>query len=114
MAHAVEYRKDRRFWANGRGEIIYRILQRVGFHTQEHEVVRCFDFRTGDYFRSNDCITMRADDAKAIPTKLFRPGWTNEEGHVASGLVKPPAKVAADRTCANDQDPHGRRGKVLN
>jgi len=56
---------------------------------------------------------MRADDAKVILTKLFRPGWTNEEGDVASGLVKPPAKVAADRASADDKNSHNRKGKVL-
>jgi hypothetical protein len=56
---------------------------------------------------------MRADDAKTIPTELFRPGWTDEEGHVAPGLVKPAAKVAADRTGADDKNPPSRGGDVL-
>ena len=50
---------------------------------------------------------MRADDAKAIPTELFRPRRTDKEGHVAASLGKPPAKVAADRTGADDKNPHG-------
>ena len=49
---------------------------------------------------------MRADDAKAISTELFRPGWTNEEGHIAPGLGKPATKVPADCTSANDKDRH--------
>ena len=56
---------------------------------------------------------MRADDAKTIPTELLRPGWTDEEGHVAPGLGKSAAKVAADRTGADDKDPHSRRGEAL-
>jgi len=53
---------------------------------------------------------MRADDAKTVPTELFRPGWTDKESHVAPSLGKPTAKVAADRTGADDKDPHSRRG----
>jgi hypothetical protein len=56
---------------------------------------------------------MRADDAEAILTELFRPGWTDEESHVTPGLGKPATKVAADRTCADDKDPHSRWGDVL-
>jgi len=56
---------------------------------------------------------MWADDAKAILTELFRPGRTDEEGHVTPGLGKPAAKVAADRTGADDKDPRSRRGEAL-
>jgi hypothetical protein len=56
---------------------------------------------------------MRADDAKAILTELFRPGWTDEESHVAPGLSKPAAKVAADGTGADDKDPHSHVGVSL-
>ena len=45
------------------------------------------------------------------PTELFRPGWTDEKGHVAPGLGKPAAKVAADRTGADDKDVDGHMGK---
>ena len=51
---------------------------------------------------------MRADDAKAMLSELFRPGWADEEGHVTPGLGKPAAKVAADRTGAHDKDPHSQ------
>jgi hypothetical protein len=50
---------------------------------------------------------MRADDAKTILTELFSPGWTDEEGYVAPSLGKPAAKISADRTGADDKDPHG-------
>jgi hypothetical protein len=49
---------------------------------------------------------MRADDAKAILTELFRPRWTDKKGHIAPGLGKPAAEVATDRTGADDKDPH--------
>src|ERR1700720_3774247 len=49
---------------------------------------------------------MRADDAKTILTELFRPRCTDEKGHVASGLGKPAAKVAADSAGSDDKDPH--------
>ena len=75
--------------------------------------MRHVDLLSADQFRSEDRVTMPADDAKTIPTELFRPGWTDEEGHVAPGLGKPAAKVAADGTCANDKDPHSRRGEAL-
>ena len=113
MAHAVEHGKNHRFWPNGRGEIVHRRLQRIGFHAEENEVVRCVDLFSADQFRSEDRVTMRADDAKAIPTELFRPGWMDEEGHVAPGLGKPATKVAADRTGTDDKDSHSRRGEVL-
>jgi hypothetical protein len=113
MAHAVEHLKDHRFWPNGRGEIVHCRLQRVGFHAEENEVVRCVDLPSADQFRSEDRITMRADDAKAILTELFRARWTNEESHVAPGLGKSAAKVAANRTGADDKDPGSRRDQVL-
>jgi len=56
---------------------------------------------------------MRADDPKTIPTELFRPEWTDEESHVVPGLGKPAAKVAADRTGADDKDPHSHVGVSL-
>ena len=34
VAHTIEHRKDHRFWANRRSEIVHRSLERVGFHTQ--------------------------------------------------------------------------------
>ena len=39
-------------------------------------------------------------------TELFRPRWTDEKSHIAPGLGKPAAKVAADRTGADDKDSH--------
>jgi hypothetical protein len=54
---------------------------------------------------------MWADDSEAISTELFRPRWTDEEGHVAPGLGEPATKVAAYRTGADDKDSHG--GEVL-
>ena len=49
---------------------------------------------------------MGTDEAKTILRELFRPGWTDEKGHVAPGLGEPASKVAADRTGADDKDPH--------
>ena len=49
---------------------------------------------------------MRADDAKAILTELLRPGRADEKGHVAPGLGKPAAKVAANGTGTDDKNPH--------
>ena len=112
VAHAVEHRKDHRSWSNGRSEIVHRRLQRVGFHAQEHEVVRCLDLRSGDYFWSDDRVTMWADDTKTILAEVFRASWTNKESHIASGLGKPAAKIAANRTGADDKNAHSR-GNVL-
>src|SRR5207237_1235752 len=102
VAHTIEYRKDHRFWANGRSEIIHCSLQRIGFHAQEHEFVRCLDLRSGNQFRSHHRITVWTDDTKAILTELFRPSGTDEEGHVTAGLGKPPPKVSADCTGADN------------
>jgi hypothetical protein len=102
VAHPVEHWEDHRFWPNGRGEIIHRCFQRIGFHAEEHEVIRCVDLASTDQLWRENRITMRADYPHAILTKLFRPGWTDEKGHVAPDL----GKVAADRTGANDKDPH--------
>ena len=92
-----------------------RILFASGFRYDDCNIRRRSNQRccSGDQFRREDRITMRADDAKAILTELFRPGWTNEEGHVAPGLGKPAAKVAANRTGADDKDPGSRRDQVL-
>jgi hypothetical protein len=49
---------------------------------------------------------MWADDSEAILTELFRARWTDEKGHIAPSLGKPAAKVATDRTGADDKDPH--------
>ena len=51
---------------------------------------------------------MRADDAKAILTELFRPGRADKKSHVAFGLDKPAAKIAPNCTGADNKDPHRR------
>src|SRR5260370_38240841 len=66
VAQAVEHRKNHRLWPNGRGEIVHRRLQRIGFHAHEHEVVRCVDLHSADHFWNEDGIAMQADDSKAI------------------------------------------------
>src|SRR5439155_26328816 len=111
VAHAIEHRKNHRLWSNGRGKIVHRRLQRIGFYAEKDELVRCADLLSADEFRSKDRITMRADDAKTILSELFLPRWTNEEGHVAPGLGQPATKVTTHRTGADDKHPHG--GEVL-
>src|ERR1700704_3560531 len=95
MADAIERGKNHRLWPNGRGEIVHCRLESICFHAQEHEVVRAIDLLSTHQFRSDDRITMRTDNAKAVRTELFRPRRTDEEGYIAPGLGKPAAKVAA-------------------
>jgi hypothetical protein len=57
---------------------------------------------------------MRADDAKAILAELFRPRWADEKSHVAFGLDKPAAKIAANCTGADNKDPHSHASIASN
>jgi hypothetical protein len=113
VAHAIEHRKNHRLWSDGRGEIIHGRLERVRFHAQEDKVVSRVDLISAYQLRREDRITVRADDSEAITTELFRPGWRDEEDHVAASLSKPAAKLAADRTGAHNKDSHSRRREVL-
>ena len=56
---------------------------------------------------------MWADDSEAISTELSRALWANKKSDIAPGLGKPAAKVAADRTGADNKDPYSRKGQVL-
>src|SRR4029077_4723153 len=70
VAHAVEHWKDHRLRSNGRGEIVHRRLERVGFHTEEDKIVRHVDPISGYQLWSQGRITMWADDSEAIPAEL--------------------------------------------
>src|ERR1700730_18198247 len=107
MADTIERRKNHRLWPNGCGEIVHCRLESIGFHAQEHEVVRDVDFLSTHQFRSDDRITMRTDDPKAVRAELFRPRWTDQEGYIAPGLGKPAAKVATNCAGTDNKDPHG-------
>ena len=107
VTHAVEHRKNHRLSSNGRGEIVHRRLQRVGFHAEEDKVVRCVDFFSAYDLWREDRIAMWADDSEAISSELFRAHWANEKSHIASRLGQSATKVTTHRTGADDKDPHG-------
>src|SRR6266404_3794309 len=106
VAHAVECRKNHRLGPNGRGKIVHRRLERVGFHTQEDKIVRRVDLISCYQLWSEDHVTMWADDSEAISAELFRARRTNEKSHVAPGLGQPATKVTAHRTGPDDKNPH--------
>jgi len=47
---------------------------------------------------------MWTDDTQPVATELRGPGRTDEEGNIAASLGEPGAKVAADRTGADNED----------
>ncbi len=106
MFQPVEYRQDHRVGANGRGKLGHRIVERVGFHPDQHDVERLLEIVSQDDLRLHGKVAMRAHDLQSIPPQLLGTLRSHQKGHVAARSDQASSVIASKRACADHQHSH--------
>ena len=89
-----------------RRDVLHRGVKRIRLHGEEDEVVGAIQVAGLDRARIEVSIAMQAVDVQSEMRDLLGPAMPDKEGHVASGFDQPAAEIAAQRSCADHQDPH--------
>ena len=109
MAHAVEQRQDRSFRPHHGSERFDRIVQVVGFATEEHEIERAGErIRRHQRRRREVHVPARAADHQPVLSESGRARGSHQEGHVPPCLQQAATEIAANAPCSNDKNAHAR------
>lgn len=113
VAEAVQQRQDDRVLADGRCDVEQGLLESVGLHRQQDEMVVAVDRVGGDQFRLQRQITVTADDLQPPGGQLRRPSRPHEEGHVAAGLDQAATEVPTGGAGSDHEDAQVVRAGVV-
>src|SRR6267142_4516799 len=109
MAHAVQEGQDRGIWTDRCGERVDGGIEVVGFATQQNQVERAVQFMgLHSEWRFEGHIAKAAFDHETGFSELSSPLRPDEKSDIATGLEQSAAKVSADCTGADDENPHDR------
>jgi len=109
MAHAVQEGQDRGIWTDRCGERVDGGIEVVGFATQQNQVERAVQLMgLHSEWRFEVHIAKAAFDYETGFSELSSSLRPDEKSDIASGLEQSAAKVSADRTGADDENPHDR------
>src|SRR5882724_12008199 len=114
MTHAVQEGQDRGIWTDRCGERVDGGIEVVGFATQQNQVERAVQFMgLHSEWRFERHIAKAAFDYQTSFSELSSPLRSDEKGDIATGLEQSAAKVSADRTGADDENPHNCSPSLL-
>lgn len=109
VTHAVEQRQDGCFRTHGRRHATDHVIQVVSLAAQHDEVeVGAQILRLDGGRIVHGDVAERTPDVQTGAPELLRAARAHEKGHVLACLQQPAAKIAADRSGADDQYSHDR------
>ncbi len=102
----VQDRQNHRVGADGGRKLAHRVIERVGFHADEHDVEGLPEIAGQNDLRLHHEVAVRAHDLQSVPPQLLGPLLAHQEGHVAACSDEASAVIASERPCADHQHSH--------